>query len=818
MKKYNSKKNKLFNFKKNSFLITFSSINALVINSINAQYNTPYPEPNYVNNQNINQTLDRLDNNLDYLKNATEMNQDRISKLSNRVANLERNKPNYGENPNYGNVNNQNIFYYKVLKGDTIYSIAKKYRHIGVTQDTIYRYNPKLADPNQYLIIGSLIKLPRNSSSTTTNNNYYGGSNNQPSNNVPYGKDGIYEDTGSVYYSPQKAQSYNYYSASEVYTVKKGETLYKIARKHNLAAQDIIEFNNLKKPYNLLIGQKLKLPYGKQGNDEFTNSNNSSGHKTYVVKKGDNLYKIARKYNTTQRILESYNNLQGKFIYPGQKIKIPTNVKGQHSSINSESYNLSNVANSNHKVYKVKKGDNLYKISLNYGLTEKFIMEYNGLKNNIIYPGQKIKIPNNSELYIDEELQKHISLKNKKNLQAKVQKKKGYRVKKNLKNNSTLSAKSKNNQKKDKHNKLEKVYYLLKKNEKLADVAKLFYISENELLKFNKLSKNSILNKGQKIFIPLQTKNISENIELNRYLYKQNIAKKKLRRSADLKLVSSLQEKKEKIQYKVKKVNISKNLVTLANNKNNKSNASKIKKRYEVKKSKTISNVDLSSNKEVKKSKKLDKKLTKKDIPNPILVKKTINLKKEIQKEIHIKPVIVDKKESKVLSKVKTNVIKNLSTEKKYILEDKSLKLVKDFKIKKPKKDEKTKEKIKLARLEDKSNKVLFNDGLGLDFTLSDLHSSPSFRRSYYASINKLKIDNTLNNKTKKNKPLKSEKNQEDSKSSKDKYIDYFVENSDTITKISKDFNVKPDIIREINNLGENAPLIIGTRLLIPKN
>ena len=88
-------------------------------------------------------------------------------------------------------------------------------------------------------------------------------------------------------------------SNENIYIVKKGDTLYKIANMHNTTVDKLKKDNNLQS--NLLsIGQELIVP--------------STLH-TYTVKKGDTLWSIANKYNTTVNELKKKNNLQSNLLY-----------------------------------------------------------------------------------------------------------------------------------------------------------------------------------------------------------------------------------------------------------------------------------------------------------------------------------------------------------------------------------------------------------------------------------------------------------------------------------------------------------------------
>ena len=92
----------------------------------------------------------------------------------------------------------------------------------------------------------------------------------------------------------------------------------------------------------------------------------------YRVKKGDNLIKIAKKFDTKVKLINAYNKL-GKYLHIGQKILIPLNSK----FIN----------------YKVKKGDSLATIARKFGISYKKIMKINDLESSLIRVGQSLKIP-----------------------------------------------------------------------------------------------------------------------------------------------------------------------------------------------------------------------------------------------------------------------------------------------------------------------------------------------------------------------------------------------------------------------------------------
>lgn len=152
-------------------------------------------------------------------------------------------------------------------------------------------------------------------------------------------------------------------ATGDEYVVKKGDTLYSIARKYNTSVDNIKSINNITTD-SLAIGQIIKLP-----------STSSTASDTYIVKKGDSLYSIARTYNTSVDKLKEINNLTSNALAIGQVLKLP-------SSNASE-----NV------VYTVKKGDSLYSIAREYGTTVDAIKKLNNITSNTLSIGQKLLLP-----------------------------------------------------------------------------------------------------------------------------------------------------------------------------------------------------------------------------------------------------------------------------------------------------------------------------------------------------------------------------------------------------------------------------------------
>lgn len=201
---------------------------------------------------------------------------------------------------------------YVVQKGDTLYSIANK---LGTTVSELKKENNLTSNTLQ---IGEVLRIPTKE---------------------------IYEEEENIY------------------IVKKGDSLYSIANKYNTTVEELKRINNLTS--NILsIGQVLKLPSDKANNVEKEENTIS-----YTVKKGDSLYSIARKYDTTIDRIKDLNNLTTNLLSIGQVLLIPTDT------------NLETT-------YTVQKGDSLYSIAKKYNTTVDRLKQLNNLTSNLLSIGQ----------------------------------------------------------------------------------------------------------------------------------------------------------------------------------------------------------------------------------------------------------------------------------------------------------------------------------------------------------------------------------------------------------------------------------------------
>lgn len=199
--------------------------------------------------------------------------------------------------------------YYIVEKGDTLYSISRRF---NIPVDEIKRLNNLTSN---ILTIGQKLYFTENNSNETiyiveTNDTLYSISrkfnisveeikklNNLDSNN-------IYKGQELIIIEKEEPINNDY----DTYEVVKGDSLWSIANKYNIKVNDLIELNNLS-DLNIKIGQILLVP--KKDIEDI-----------YIVQKGDTLWSVAKKNNLTVNELKELNNLTSNIISIGQALKI----------------------------------------------------------------------------------------------------------------------------------------------------------------------------------------------------------------------------------------------------------------------------------------------------------------------------------------------------------------------------------------------------------------------------------------------------------------------------------------------------------------
>lgn len=172
--------------------------------------------------------------------------------------------------------------------------------------------------------------------------------------------------------------------ATDSHTVKRGETLWGIARIHGVSVGDIMDLNRLSDS-TLRDGQVLKIP--SPGSDPALAL---ATVRTHVVLKGETFRSIARKYGLTQEDLERANpKADSATPQAGAKLTIPAIVTVAESAGPE-----ADTPTPPETTHTVTEDDTYYTIARKYGVTEDAIAELNPDVNpNRLRPGSKLNIP-----------------------------------------------------------------------------------------------------------------------------------------------------------------------------------------------------------------------------------------------------------------------------------------------------------------------------------------------------------------------------------------------------------------------------------------
>ena len=248
--------------------------------------------------------------------------------------------------------------YYVVQSGDSLWKIANKY---GITVDELKSLNG-LTSNN--LSVGQILEVPGGCSSGTYTvkagdslwkiANQYGLTVAELKNLNGLTSDNL--SIGQILKISNSSSSNN----SNTYTVKAGDSLWKIANQYGLTVAELKNLNGLTSD-NLSIGQILKI----------SNSSSSNNSNTYTVKAGDSLWNIANKYGITVSELKNLNGLTSDNLSIGQILKVPNGFN----------------------TYTVKSGDSLWSIANRYGITVNELKNLNGLTSNTLMIGQVLNLP-----------------------------------------------------------------------------------------------------------------------------------------------------------------------------------------------------------------------------------------------------------------------------------------------------------------------------------------------------------------------------------------------------------------------------------------
>jgi membrane-bound lytic murein transglycosylase D len=282
--------------------------------------------------------------------------------------------------------------YYKVKRGDNLSSIATKY---GVSVSEIKKWNRLKSNA---VASGKSLKIITNESVVRTVKN-------EPKiNNAPLeikadNQQLAVSDVKTIKEDKTKKIIKTDTLSSNVaafYVVQKGDNLGSIAKKNNVSVEEIKEWNHLSDT-SIQLGTSLQVAKNEAVANEQLASAPKMENVEYIVKRGDNLGSVSKKFGSSLDDLKQWNNLQDNTIALGSSLIVAKSEMAIESKEPSESFkkkdNLASSSKNNSVNYYVKKGDSLYSIAKKYpGVTISDIKKWNDLRAQDLKPGMKLKI------------------------------------------------------------------------------------------------------------------------------------------------------------------------------------------------------------------------------------------------------------------------------------------------------------------------------------------------------------------------------------------------------------------------------------------
>lgn len=195
-------------------------------------------------------------------------------------------------------------------------------------------------------------------------------------------------------------------SADEIYKINEGDTLSQIAARFNSTVNELAKKNQINNPNLIIAGHSITIPDGQTIQVKPTAVDKQVD--VYQVKAGDTLNKIAQQFNISVEKLRSLNHLEGDLILVGQQLRLKAEVEEQVETdkVAAETLETEKTTEKAAPVvevatpsiaisgstYVVQPGDTLEAIAEAAGLSVSDLQAMNGLTSHFIYAGQVLQV------------------------------------------------------------------------------------------------------------------------------------------------------------------------------------------------------------------------------------------------------------------------------------------------------------------------------------------------------------------------------------------------------------------------------------------
>jgi membrane-bound lytic murein transglycosylase D len=269
-----------------------------------------------------------------------QRNENRIAVISTGSSQVKQYTPESNEEL----INDGSKQYYQVRQGDSLWGIARRFdleskelRQLnGLSSNVIY--------PGDRLLIASVEPV-------------------KPEHNKEVAKEN--QKLQQIQVKPAEVnEELPPKGSGQYYQVRKGDSLWGIARRFDMESKELRRLNGLS-TNDIYPGDRLLVASSQPAGSEFY----------YLVRNGDSLWSISRKYNVSTAKIKRWNNLRGNLIHPGNEL-------------------ILKISDTEEPVvdtfYQVRSGDSLWTIARRHNISPEEIRRWNNLKDNTIYPGNRL--------------------------------------------------------------------------------------------------------------------------------------------------------------------------------------------------------------------------------------------------------------------------------------------------------------------------------------------------------------------------------------------------------------------------------------------
>ncbi|MFA5630397.1 MAG: LysM peptidoglycan-binding domain-containing protein [Porticoccaceae bacterium] len=267
----------------------------------------------------------------------------------------------------FGKVTMASPLDYDIVRAPDYIPVAALAQSSGVSIDELKVYNPALRERvwngEKYIPRGYTVRIPKSNLRTPLQ---------------------------TIIASLSSDQRFSHQKSDVVHRIARGESLSTIAGRYNTSVATLMALNGLSNANRIRAGQNLRLPGNAQtaalaaaASTRTAAPASRGAAATYVVRSGDSLWIIARKFGVSQQQLLAWNRIGNKnHIRPGQTLKI-SGAGG-------------NAMAATNRHYVIQPGDSLWSIARRFNLSQQDILAWNNLqKGQVIKPGQTLRLASN---------------------------------------------------------------------------------------------------------------------------------------------------------------------------------------------------------------------------------------------------------------------------------------------------------------------------------------------------------------------------------------------------------------------------------------